>query len=76
MQFTTIQQIHAHKFIGNHASDSEAFKAIEAFCILPSTSIKDAAEALRYMGDEGMGLGRDENLTDEELVNLFKDSLE
>lgn len=72
--FTDIQQIKDHQFIGNHASDYQAFNGIDAFVQDESTSIADKAEALRQMQDCGMGCGRGEE-TDEELVEMYLDSL-
>ena len=74
MNFNTIQEIQAHRFIGNHASDSQAFQAINQF-VNHSDSIADQAEALRVMGDQGMGLGREEHLSDQVLVDMYLDSL-
>jgi hypothetical protein len=75
MKFNTIQQIQAHQFIGNHHSDHLAFTAIESFVQRSTTSLKDQAEALRVMGDEGMGLGREEHITDQELVDSYLDNM-
>lgn len=62
MKFTSLAQIQAHVFIGNHASDHAAFNAIDAFAADPTNSIEDRAEALWIMGREGMGLDADTNL--------------
>jgi len=70
MKFETIDQIKAHQFVGNHAGDSEAFRAIEMFILSPG-SIEDRAEAIRQMSDRGMGLGRIETHSDEEIVNDY-----
>lgn len=73
--FTNIEQIKQHQFIGNHASDYSAFNGIDAFVQDESTSIADKAEALRQMQDRGMGCGRSEELTDEQFVESYLDSL-
>lgn len=75
MKFNTIQEIQAHVFYGNHHHDSEAFNAIEAFVQDESTSLADQAEALRVMGDKGMGLGREEHISDQVMVDSYLDNL-
>lgn len=54
--FTTIEQVLAHRFVGNHASDNEAFAAIDQFAANPATSIPDAMLALDHIANAGMGL--------------------
>lgn len=71
MKFDNITEIQNHEFVGNHASDCEAFNAINAFAEDTSNSVSDRAEALRTMTDKGMGLGREEHMNDEELVDFF-----
>lgn len=73
--FTNIEQIKSHTFVGNHASDAHAFNAIDSFVQSTQTSIADKAEALRQMQDRGMGCGRSEDLTDEQFVEAYLDSL-
>ena len=74
MNFKTIADIQAHTFLGNHHSDSTAFTAIETFIHRSTTSLEDQAEALRVMGDKGMGLGRDEHMSDQVLVDQYLDN--
>lgn len=71
MNFTTIKQIAAHQFVGNHHSDSEAFNAIDEFVNDMYNSEADRAEALRTMTDCGMGCGREEEVTDAELLKAY-----
>jgi hypothetical protein len=52
----SIQSIRAHVFIGNHASDSAAFRNITDFVQNSTNSISHRAEAIRIMGRNGMGL--------------------
>lgn len=66
--FTTIEQIQAHQFVGNHFSDRQAFEAIDRFVMNERNSIADRAEALRVITDKGMGCGREECMSDHELV--------
>lgn len=76
MKFITIQQIQAHIFCGHYCSgDFEAITAVEAFVQDESTSLEDQAEALRVMGDRSMGLGREEEISDQELVDSYLDNL-
>lgn len=73
--FNTIQEIQNHEFVGNHYSDCNAFNAIDTFVQNASNSLSDRAEALRVMSDKGMGCGRDEHMSDEEVVRSYIDSL-
>jgi hypothetical protein len=75
MKFNTISNIQAHTFIGNHHSDSQAFSAIESFIQRSTTSLEDQAEALRVMGDKGMGLGRCDDMSDLQIVDEYLDNL-
>lgn len=75
MTFDSIEQIKAHQFAGNHYMDSDAFNAIDAFVQDEKTSLADKAEALRVMGDKGMGIGRDEHISDQDLVTEYLDLL-
>ncbi len=68
MHFDNIDQIRAHRFVGNAYSDMPAFMAINYFVEDERYSVADRAEAIRHMTDYGMGAGRMEDLTDEELV--------
>lgn len=71
IRFTSVEQIQAHKFVGNFMDDAAAFNAIEAFVVDTKNSIADRAEALRILSDAGMGCGRDEDISDEKLVADF-----
>lgn len=73
--FNTIQEIQNHEFVGNHYSDCNAFNAIDTFVQNVSNSLSDRAEALRVMSDKGMGCGRYEEISDEETVKQYIDSL-
>lgn len=79
MQFTNIQAIRDHQFVGNHHSDSDAFRAIDAFARSNANTIADRAEALRIIGRSGMGLTDAEmqivGKTDAEQVAAFLASL-
>lgn len=75
ISFTNIEQIKSHQFVGNHYHDCNAFNAIEHFVQDETTSIADKAEALRQMQDRGMGCGRSEELSDEQFVESYLDSL-
>ena len=73
MKFKNIKEIQAHTFAGNAFSDRDAFEAIHQFVINGNNSVADRAEALRVMTDKGMGLGRDEETSDEDsLVAYFR----
>lgn len=71
MKFNTIQEIQNHQFFGNHFSDHTAFKAIDQFVLDESNSIADRAESLRVMSDKGMSCGRDEQISDIDLVTEY-----
>lgn len=72
-QFDSIDQIKEHTFAGCYLFDGAAFRGIEKFVLDTSHSIADRAEALRIMSDKGMGCGRDEDFSDEALVQAFMD---
>lgn len=76
----TIESIRAWEFVGNHHSDSAAFKSIETFAADPAQPIQHRAEALRIMGNKGMGLTDAEmgidGLSDAAQVAEFMDSIE
>lgn len=69
--FTTIKQIQAHKFAGNYSGDESAFDAIHAFVSNTKNSLGNRAEALRVLSDKGLGCGRDETVSDANLVAEF-----
>ncbi len=71
MVFNTVEEIEAHVFVGNHASDMAAFDAIHVFVEDESNTYAKRAEALRIMGEKGMGFGREEEVDDEELVDNY-----
>ncbi|MNE18027.1 hypothetical protein D3C80_1110320 [compost metagenome] len=75
ISFTNIEQIKQHQFIGNHYHDCSAFNGIDAFVQDEKNSVEDKAEALRQMQDRGMGCGRGEELSDEQFVEQYLDSL-
>jgi hypothetical protein len=56
MVFTTIEQVLAHQFAGNFADDHEAFEAIDAFCMLPTTLTDDLIAAQNHIAGKGMGV--------------------
>lgn len=72
--FQTIEQVRAHKFVGNAMSDADAFRAIDAFAADRKRPLAERAEALRIQMRDGMGLsGRDacEHWSDADLVHQF-----
>ncbi len=71
MKFNTIQEIQNHQFFGNHFSDHTAFNAIDQFAQDESNSMSDRAESLRIMSDKGMSCGRDEQISDIDLVTEY-----
>lgn len=74
MKFSSIKQIKAHKFAGNHFNDFAAFCAIEDFARDEKHSVEHRAEALRQMTDRGMGCGRTEKFSDAALLKEFADN--
>ena len=63
-----IEQIKAHNWFGNHFSDRIMFNEVHNFVTNEHNSIADRAEALRIMSDKGMGCGRDEHISDDDIV--------
>lgn len=53
--FDNIDQILAHRFVGNYHSDAEAFAAIDRFVLNREQTLADRAAAIRHMMNEGMG---------------------
>lgn len=70
--FKSIEEIKAYTWIGNHHSDWAAFNGVDAFAANKDNSVADRAEALRIASDAGMGCGRDEHLSDEDLLAQFE----
>lgn len=73
----TIESIRSWEFVGNAHFDGPAFSDIDKFASSSANSVKDRAEALRIMGQKGMGLSASESgaeLPDSELVDLFMSS--
>jgi hypothetical protein len=68
IEFKTLAEIEAHQFYGNAAFDNQAFQAIKRFSRDEKNTVKDQAEALRIRCDQGMGMGRMEEETDEEVL--------
>ena len=73
MLFTSLKEIQDHQFIGSHAFDAVAFHDIERYAADTSNNVFDRAEALRIMSDRGMGCGRDEHMTDIEVLETLED---
>lgn len=71
MKFNNIEQIKAHQWIGNAYNDQPAMNAIDVFAQDTNNALADRAEALRQLSDACMGCGRDEHLTDEQVVTLY-----
>ena len=71
MQFNNISEIQAHCFVGNAYSDQPAFNAIHDFVMNDNNSIADRAEALRVMSDVGMGCGRGDDESDEQVLASY-----
>ena len=70
-KLTTIEAIMAHQFVGNHASDSDAFQEIHRFVDNEANPINQRAKALRHICHAGMGLQGEEaynHLSDAEIV--------
>lgn len=74
VEFASIDEIRAHSWAGNHAQDRQAFNAIDRFVANFAHGLADRAEAIRIMADKGMGMGRDEHISDEVLVAMFLDT--
>jgi len=73
--FNTLADVRAYQWVGNAWSDGPAFMAVDAFVQNVNNSIADRAEALRIMSDIGMGCGREEELSNEEIVSDYIDNL-
>ena len=71
----TLQQIQNHQFIGNFGSDSQAFQDIDTFALNTDNPLSERAEVLRIMTDKGMGCGRDEQMSDSEIVQDYLDNI-
>ncbi|MCK5016706.1 MAG: hypothetical protein KAS32_06480 [Candidatus Peribacteraceae bacterium] len=71
----TILQIKQHQFIGNYHSDAQAFEDIDKFALNTNNPLSERAESLRIMTDKGMGCGRDEQMSDQEIVQDYIDNL-
>lgn len=56
----TYTQIIEHKFVGNHAADSQAFRDIDTFVRNEDNPLAHRAAALYAMCAEGMGLTHEE----------------
>jgi len=63
-----LEKIQNHTFVGNAYHDSEMFGVIHKYVCNTSNTTADKAEALRILTDRGMGCGRDEHLSDAEIV--------
>jgi len=72
---TTLSQVKSHVWVGNAHSDLSAFMAIDKLVQDTTVTIEDRAESLRIMSDKGMGCGRDEQITDADLVQNYLDSM-
>lgn len=68
--FNTLAEIQAHVWIGTHAMDSEAIKAVEAFVQDERNSSEDCAGALRCLIRDAMGEHNDPLLSVEDGVLL------
>lgn len=75
LNFNNIEQIKQHRFVGNAYSDQAAFNAIHDFVMNDNNSVADRAEALRFMSDEGMGCGRDDEMSDAEVLASYVDHM-
>ena len=71
----TLTQIQNHTFIGNYHSDAQIFEDIDTFALNTSNPISERAEVLRILTDKGMGCGRDEQMSDSEIVQDYIDNL-
>lgn len=71
MQFKTLDEVLAHRFAGNHASDNEAFIAIQVFI---SERMTEVVKAANHMAVAGMGF--EPGLPEEMVFNGFGEQLE
>lgn len=55
MRFQTLDEIRAHTWFGNHASDSAAMAAVNRWVIEPGRTPQDAYEAFKAISEEAMG---------------------
>lgn len=70
--FQSIQEIRDHQFIGNYASDSAAFNAIDTYIRDASNSLPNRAEATMLLALKGMGLAPyPAHYTDRMIVNEY-----
>lgn len=66
--FTTLKQIEAYRWKGNHNADSAAFDAITRFVENEKIALADRAAAVRIAYESGMGEDRRDDLSDKQLV--------
>lgn len=71
LQFTTITEVRAHKWVGNHHDDSTAFRAVEAF-VRSDAPLAERAEAIRVSSLKGMGI-QEMQTDDAKLVAVWLD---
>jgi hypothetical protein len=70
VDFSTIDEVLAHKFVGNHASDMQAFMGIERFMLRDDATEDEQHRALNHMIVEGMGM---DPLTEDEARREIND---
>ena len=75
MEFKSIKEITEHIWVGNFHHDRDAFHAIEKFILDEKNSTADKAEAIRIADDKGMGTGRSEEKSDQELLTEYFNEL-
>lgn len=71
MTFDSVDAVRAYHFVGNHASDAEAFDAIHQFASDWTRPVADRAEVLRIMQDVGMGCGRSGDVSDIDFLDAY-----
>jgi predicted metal-dependent peptidase len=71
MRFNTIKDILAHKFVGNHAADYEAFIAIKRFArdAHKDGRLDEMIKAVHHIEVSGMGM---QGSALDEIVDAFK----
>lgn len=69
--FNNLNEIKSYKFVGNAYNDGDVFFAFDDFVNRNDVSLSDKAEALRILSDKGMGCGRNDKISDVDLVNEY-----
>ena len=75
VDFTSIEQIKKHDWWGNAYHDMPAFMAIGRFVKDEANSMEASAEAIRQQTDAGMGMGREDHISDIDLVTEWIENI-